>query len=153
MSESDPGDASYINSLQDFSSRIEQFLENNAHKDTPAYRDLAPEYERLRQKASSKIRDFLLVKIRGLSRSNTNIQIIQHNVLLKYKALNAFLIGNHPSAAMEIRQTYNGLVSAYFSKHFARYQSLLSPMQLHVTDKADLLGIGDSQVRKGIVFL
>ncbi|KAF9343251.1 Vacuolar protein sorting-associated protein 52, partial [Mortierella sp. AD094] len=78
-----------------------------------ALKEVGPELERLRIKASlldqhtvENIREFLLAKIKSFRIPNTNVQIMQHSVLLKYKELNQFVMERHSEVAAEIRQTY-----------------------------------------------
>ena len=56
-----------------------------------AKRELDPPLEKLRIKAVSKVRDFLMNNISLLKRPKTNLQIIQQTSLLKYKHFIRFL--------------------------------------------------------------
>lgn len=59
-------------------------------RNSAAYRDVAPELERLRIKTIGRCRDLLMERIFALSTARTNIQIKQ-DVLLRYKTAAAFL--------------------------------------------------------------
>ena len=53
-------------------------------KNAAALADVEPELERLRLKASAKVREFLLQRFYGLRKPKTNIQSLQQNVLLTF---------------------------------------------------------------------
>ena len=53
--------------------------------------DVLPVLENLRAKAVAKSREFLLARIYSLRRPKTNVSIIQHNVMLKFTPVMAFL--------------------------------------------------------------
>lgn len=95
-----------------------------------AFKDVGPELERLRLRAAATIRDFFLTKIRSLRIPNTNIQILQQSVLLKYKDLHRFLMERHGEGAGEVRQTYVNTMKWYFYNHFERYSKGLAKLQV-----------------------
>lgn len=68
-----------------------EYADTDAARETLAINALRPELEKLRVKAIEKIREFLLLKIFLLGKPKTNFQILQQNVLLKYKHLLQFL--------------------------------------------------------------
>lgn len=77
-----------------------------------------------------KIREFLLTKIKSFRTPNTNVQIMQHSVLLKYKELNQFVMERHTDVATEIRQTYANTLRWYFSNQFEHYAAGLEKLQV-----------------------
>lgn len=77
-----------------------------------------------------KIREFLLAKIKSFRIPNTNVQIMQHSVLLKYKELNQFVMERHSEVAAEIRQTYANTLRWYFSNQFENYAAGLEKLQV-----------------------
>jgi hypothetical protein len=109
-------------------------------KGTLALRTTGPELERLRLKASEKIRDFLLKKIDSLKEPNTNIALIQQNVFLKYKELFWFLMERFEEVGIEVHQNYISTVSTYFSSQFDKYIKSLARFLVGHVDKADLIG-------------
>jgi hypothetical protein len=115
-------------------------------------REIGPELEKLRFKATEKIREFLLKKVGSLKTPNTNIAIIQQNVFLKYKKLFQFLVDRFPDIAAEIKINYVNTVSFYYSASFERYLKILSKGQSIVAGKLDLMGSEESVVRKGGIF-
>ena len=66
---------------------------------------------RLRLKAVSKVRSFLLAQISALRKPKTNLTILQNNVLLKYKDCVAFLRNNAPAVFNEVKHTYTDTIS------------------------------------------
>ncbi|GAB5589033.1 Vacuolar protein sorting-associated protein 52 [Umbelopsis nana] len=128
-----------------------RFVKANQNKPIRALQDIGPELEKLRLKAASTIRDFFVNKIISLRIPNTNIQILQQSVFLKYKALYHFVTERHHEAATEIRQTYINTMRWYFYNHFDRYHKGLVKLQSHIADKTDLIGVEES-VKKGGLF-
>ncbi|GJJ69334.1 vacuolar protein sorting-associated protein 52 [Entomortierella parvispora] len=114
-----------------------------------ALKEVGPELERLRIKAVEKIREFLLAKIKSFRIPNTNVQIMQHSVLLKYKDLNQFVMERHGEVAAEIRQTYANTLRWYFSNQFDNYATGLEKLQSVVGDKYDML-CTDENAKKGL---
>ncbi|KAJ2959317.1 hypothetical protein NQZ79_g5266 [Umbelopsis isabellina] len=128
-----------------------QFVKANQSKPIRALQDIGPELEKLRLKAISTIRDFFVSKIITLRIPNTNIQILQQSVFLKYKALYHFVTARHHEAAAEIRQTYINTMRWYFYNHFDRYHRGLVKLQSVIADKTDLIG-AEENVKKGGLF-
>ncbi|KAL0095828.1 Sac2 family-domain-containing protein [Phycomyces blakesleeanus] len=128
-----------------------RFVKANQHRPIKALRDVGPELEKLRLKASASIRDFFVSRIHSLCVPNTNIQIMQQSVFLKYKGLHMFVLERHHDAAAEIQQTYVNSLRWYFHNHFERYSKGLLKLQTVVTDKTDLIGV-EENARKGGLF-
>ncbi|CAG8435701.1 6209_t:CDS:10 [Diversispora eburnea] len=101
--------------------------------------------------AAEKIRDFLLNKIRSLRIPNTNVQILQQSVLLKYKELYQFVMDRYNDVAFEIMHTYINTMKWYFFNHFDRYNRTLQKLQNPVGDKSSMIGY-DENLRKGGIF-
>ncbi|KAJ3216643.1 Vacuolar protein sorting-associated protein 52 [Dinochytrium kinnereticum] len=126
------------------------YVKSQKGKHIRGLKDVGPEMERLRLKASEKIRDFLLKKIEALKAPNTNITIIQQNILLKFKELYWFLLERYSEASVEIRANYCVTVSAYFFASFEKYLKSMSKVQVHkavIADKLDLIGAEESSKR------
>ncbi|KAJ3105839.1 hypothetical protein HDU97_007483 [Phlyctochytrium planicorne] len=116
------------------------YVKSQKGKHIRGLKDVGPEMERLRLRASEKIRDFLIKKIESLKAPNTNITIIQQNILLKFKELYWFLLERYSDASAEIRLNYIVTVSAYFSASFEKYLKSMSKVQAIIADKQDLIG-------------
>eukprot|EP00210_Caulerpa_lentillifera_P001709 g1642.t1 len=105
-----------------------------------AYHDVEPVIEKLRLKAVSKVRDFLLQKIYQLRRPRTNIQIIQQNVLLKFKYFVTFLKEHGEDVYKEVRGEYSKTLSRVLPQHFKSYLSDIERMYQSIATKHDVLG-------------
>ncbi|KAI8073158.1 Sac2 family-domain-containing protein [Gongronella butleri] len=117
-----------------------RFVKANQQKPIKALRNVGPELERLRLKAAATIRDFFVSRIHALCVPNTNIQIMQQSVFLKYKEMHYFCLERHHDAAAEIRQTYVNSLRWYFHNHFDRYAKGLAKLQTVTADKTDVIG-------------
>lgn len=108
------------------------FLEKNeAAQNSAAYKDVAPELEKLRVKAVSKSRDYLMQRIYALRKPKTNIQILQQNVLLKYKYLVTFVNLHGPEVFAEVRAAYIDTLSRVLSSHFRAYLAAIERLKVH----------------------
>ncbi|KAG0172911.1 hypothetical protein DFQ30_009374 [Apophysomyces sp. BC1015] len=121
-----------------------RFVKANQSRPIKALRNVGPELEKLRLKAAITIRDFFISRIHSLCVPNTNIQIMQQSVFLKYKELHMFLLERHQEAAVEIRQNYINSLRWYFHNHFERYSKGLAKLQAVAADKSDLIGVEEN---------
>eukprot|EP00656_Telonema_subtile_P012418 TRINITY_DN16251_c0_g1_i1.p1 TRINITY_DN16251_c0_g1~~TRINITY_DN16251_c0_g1_i1.p1 ORF type:complete len:679 (-),score=234.71 TRINITY_DN16251_c0_g1_i1:153-2189(-) len=115
-------------------------LKDDRARATLAFQDVEPELEKLRAKAAARIRDFLLQKVDQLKMKRTNIQILQQNVLLKYKYFNTFLAAHAPEVSVEVRGSYVETMSRYYHSKFKTYTQSLLKLQVDVAAKDDLVG-------------
>ena len=136
----DEVDEAYLKHLVRLDKRL-RFLKTDPNAAaSAAARDVAPELARLRAKAALKARDFLMQKLYSLRRPKTNVQIIQQNVLLKYKYLVAFLRAHAPEILVEIRacyvETMSGLLKQALQGHVRSLAELQrsAPRELLVPD-------------------
>jgi hypothetical protein len=60
-------------------------------------KELQPELEKLKTKASARLREFLIDKIQMLTKPKTNVQVMQKEVLAKFKVFTEFLKDHFPS--------------------------------------------------------
>jgi hypothetical protein len=90
--------------------------------------------------------------------TTSNINILQQNILLKFKDLYAFLVERHSEVAYEIRATYVSLANGYYSSLFEKYVKALNKLQVFIiriekktviADKLDLIGCEEG-VRRGL---
>lgn len=98
----------------------------------PALLDLVPILQMLQTQASLRIREFLFQKIMGLSRPNTNIQILQQS-LLKYKSLFAYLNGRIPTFGKDIRKYYTAVMRPIFEFYLTTYAQLMEAAEIEPT--------------------
>ncbi|ORZ29767.1 Sac2 family-domain-containing protein [Catenaria anguillulae PL171] len=126
------------------------FVKKNKARHIRAFKDVGPELERLRNKVAEKAREFFLDKIRALRNANTNLQMHQANVLLRYKPLNEFLLQWHPEVAQEVRGHYVHVVARYHQALFERYTKTLSKF-VPVNERNHLFGAMHEEGRDRIV--
>lgn len=105
-----------------------------------AYQDMEPVVEKLRLKAVAKVREFLLQKIYQLRRPRTNIQIIQQNVLLRFKYFVTFLKEHGGHVYAEVRSEYIKTTSRVLTQHFKSYLGDIERMHQAIATKHDVLG-------------
>ncbi|KAJ2783826.1 Vacuolar protein sorting-associated protein 52 [Coemansia javaensis] len=110
------------------------------HRRLRAFGEMQPELERLRLKASARVRGFLLDKIGSLRALSTNAHVVQSSVFLKYRFLNHFLIERHAEAAVEVRDTYIHIMRQYYLDHFEAYRHGLARLERPAADRADVIG-------------
>jgi hypothetical protein len=95
-----------------------------------AFADIESELERLRIKAIQKIRDFFIQKFHSLRKPKTNIQLLQTNVLKKYKPLLDFLQVHGADIFREIRALYVETMGKVLKAALQNYISALSVLKL-----------------------
>jgi hypothetical protein len=77
-----------------------------APSNTCVGRELAPELEKLKIKAMSKIRDYFTTQFNAIRKPKTNIQMVQQTSLVKYSKLYMFLAQASPAGAEDLRSMY-----------------------------------------------
>eukprot|EP01029_Cantina_marsupialis_P018538 TRINITY_DN426_c0_g1_i2.p1 TRINITY_DN426_c0_g1~~TRINITY_DN426_c0_g1_i2.p1 ORF type:complete len:664 (+),score=181.31 TRINITY_DN426_c0_g1_i2:127-2118(+) len=98
--------------------------------ETAAARELIPELQKLKACAVEKAERFLMAKISELKKPNTNIQIIQASVLLKYSALSRFLRDNSPDTFTEVVTVYGSTMSKVLAQMCKSYRSDLGKLKV-----------------------
>ncbi|CAN1811379.1 Vacuolar protein sorting-associated protein 52 A [Linum perenne] len=105
------------------------------------FQDVQPELDKLRQKAVSKVFDFIVQKLQALRKPKTNIQILQQSVLLKYKYAISFLKEHGREVYAEVRSAYIDTMNKVLSAHFRAYILALEKLQLDIATSSDLIGV------------
>ncbi|XP_051632223.1 vacuolar protein sorting-associated protein 52 homolog isoform X2 [Manacus candei] len=137
----------FLEQLRELNGKIEAVKEQ-AFRDTLACADVQHVLEKLKVKAVTKIREFVLQKIYSFRKPMTNYQIPQ-NSLLKYKFFYQFLLGNERNVAQELRDQYVETVSRIYFSYFKSYTGRLMKIQYEeVAEKDDLMGVEDT-AKKG----
>ncbi|KAF8561464.1 hypothetical protein P879_07403 [Paragonimus westermani] len=93
---------------------------------------------KLKIKAVTKIREYLLQKIYALRKPLTNYQIPQ-NQMLKYRFYNEFLLAHDRETAAEIRTEYVNTMSKVYYSYFKAYCSKLNKLQWDTSVEKDML--------------
>jgi len=129
----------YLGYLSELNKKLDHVKQQEMQK-LPSCAQSAPELEKLRTKAVVRIKDFLLQKVNSLKKPKTNLQILQRNVLVRFKSMTQFLAEHHPAVAEEVRGHYVGTMSAVYLKQFRTYVTSLQKLELeYAATKSDLL--------------
>ncbi|TYG70015.1 hypothetical protein ES288_D05G278200v1 [Gossypium darwinii] len=131
----------YMRTLDILSKKLKFVDTDPMVKDSKALKDVQPELEKLRQKAVSKMFDFIVQKLQALRKPKTNIQILQQNVLLKYKYIISFLKEHSKEVHLEVRAAYIDTMNKVLSAHFRAYIQALEKLQLDIATSNDLIGV------------
>ncbi|KAL7858720.1 hypothetical protein AOLI_G00188220 [Acnodon oligacanthus] len=133
----------FLEQLHELNNKI-NFAKELSFRETLACADIQDIVDRLKIKAVSKIREFILQKIYSFRKPMTNYQIPQ-NTLLKYRFFYQFLLANERTVAKEIRDEYVDTMSKIYYSYFKSYSSRLLKVQYEdVADKDDLMGVEDT---------
>lgn len=131
----------YQRTLEILSKKLKFVEDDSMIKASKALKDVQPELERLRQKAVSKVFEFMVQKLYALRKPKTNIQILQQNVLLKYKYVILFLKEHGKDIYTEVRAAYIDTMNKVLSAHFRVYIQAMEKMQLDIASSTDLIGV------------
>ncbi|KAL5713613.1 Vacuolar protein sorting-associated protein 52 [Ranunculus cassubicifolius] len=131
----------YIRTLEILSKKLKFVEVDPMVRSAAALKDVQPELERLRQKAVSKIFEFIVQKLYALRKPKTNIQILQQSVLLKYKYAILFLKEHGKEVYTEVRGAYIDTMNKVLSAHFRAYMQALEKLQLDIATSYDLIGV------------
>ncbi|NXN13045.1 VPS52 protein, partial [Indicator maculatus] len=133
----------FLEQLQELNAKINSVKEQ-AFRETMACADVQHVLEKLKIKAVTKIREFVLQKIYSFRKPMTNYQIPQ-DVLLKYRFFYQFLLANERTVAQELREQYVDTMSKIYLSYFKSYTSRLMKIQYEeVAEKDDLMGVEDT---------
>ncbi|NXS71309.1 VPS52 protein, partial [Pandion haliaetus] len=139
----------FLEQLQELNGKINSVKEQ-AFRETVACADVQHVLEKLKIKAFTKIREFVLQKIYSFRKPMTNYQIPQ-NALLKYsRFFYQFLLGNERTVAQELREQYVDTMSKIYLSYFKSYTSRL--MKIQVGFGGHVRGLGDTLETLGNAF-
>ncbi|XP_057502660.1 vacuolar protein sorting-associated protein 52 A-like [Actinidia eriantha] len=131
----------YMRTLEILSKKLKFVEVDPMVKTSKSLKDVQPELERLRQKAVSKVFEFIVQKLYALRKPKTNIQILQQSVLLKYKYIISFLKEHGKEVYTEVRAAYIDTMNKVLSAHFRAYIQALEKLQLDIATYSDLIGV------------
>jgi len=139
----------YLGHLSELNKKLDHVKQQEMQK-LPSCAQSAPELEKLRTKAVARIKDFLLQKINSLKKPRTNLQILQRNVLVRFKSMTQFLQEHHSAVADEVKMHYVATMSAVYLKQFRTYVTSLQKLELEYSPtKSDLLVTNEGQSGAG----
>ncbi|GJR60707.1 vacuolar protein sorting-associated protein 52 A [Tanacetum coccineum] len=131
----------YLRTLEILSKKLKFVEVDSMVKTSNALKDVQPELDKLRQKAVSKVFEFMIQKLYALRKPKTNIQILQQSILLKYKYVISFLKEHGKEVYSEVRAAYTDTMNKVLSAHFRAYIQALEKLQLDIAGPTDLIGV------------
>ncbi|GJQ09995.1 hypothetical protein GpartN1_g1786.t1 [Galdieria partita] len=136
--ESHPSSKQFAQSLIELQEKV-QFLTKPETRESTVMKDVQPFIQKIASRASEKVRDHLQAKIQMLQNPNTNVQIIQQNVLLKQKEYFLFLRRCTPKMYKEIQNSYVSVISGVYQSLFRKYMDGLLTLREEVNLKGENL--------------
>ncbi|XP_052091207.1 vacuolar protein sorting-associated protein 52 homolog [Mytilus californianus] len=137
----------FLEQLHELHHKI-NFVKEQSFKEARSCFDVKDILEKLKIKAISKIREYILQKINSFKKPMSNYQVPQ-NAMLKFRFFNEFLMSHERHVAREIRDEYVDTMSKIYLSYFKGYLSRLMKLQFEESaDKEDLMGAEDS-AKKG----
>ncbi|XP_039135375.1 vacuolar protein sorting-associated protein 52 A isoform X2 [Dioscorea cayenensis subsp. rotundata] len=137
----------YLKTLESLSKKLKFAEVDSMVTTSKALKVVQPELERLRQKAVSKVFEFIAQKIHALRKLKTSIQIPQDNILLKYRCLIIFLKEHGMEIYNEVKATYIDTMNKILSAHFRAYIQAMGKLQLDIATSSDLIGVETKSTR------
>lgn len=105
------------------------FVKEQSFKDSRSCQDVGDILEKLKFKAISKIREYLLQRVYSFRKPTTNYQIPQ-NAMLKHKFFYKFLMTHEREIAREIRDEYVDTMGKILFSYFKSYTNRLMKLQV-----------------------
>ncbi|KAK9509965.1 hypothetical protein O3M35_004846 [Rhynocoris fuscipes] len=139
-------DKEFLNQLSTLNHKI-SFVKEQSFKEVKCCQDVREILEKLKVKAVSKIRSYLLEQISKFRKPMANYQVPQ-NAMLKYKLFFEFVSSNERAVAQEIYAEYVDTMSKIYYSYFKSYSSLLSKLTYeNAATKDDLMGVEETGSR------
>ncbi|XP_015599149.1 vacuolar protein sorting-associated protein 52 homolog isoform X2 [Cephus cinctus] len=117
----------FLLQLQTLNHKI-NFVKEQSYKEAKSCQDVKEILEKLKIKAMSKIRTYILEQIYKFRKPMTNYQVPQNN-MLKYKFFFEFVLANERNVAEEICGEYIGTMSKIYYSYFKSYSTRLMKLQ------------------------
>lgn len=136
----------FLNHLTTLNYKI-NFVKAQSFNEAASAHDVKDILEKLKIKAMSKIRIFLLEQVYKFRKPMTNYQVPQ-NTMLKFKFFFEFILTHERNVAQEICGEYVDTMSKIYFSYFKSYSGRLMKLQYEeVATKEDLMGIEDNSNR------
>ncbi|GJD12374.1 Vacuolar protein sorting-associated protein 52 A [Galdieria sulphuraria] len=136
--ELDPSNKQFVQYLIELQEKV-YFLSKPETRECAVIKDIQPFTQKMISRASEKVKDHLQSKIQMLQSPNTNVQIIQQNVLLKQKEFFRFLRQCSPKIYKEIENSYVSVISGIYQSLFRKYTDGLLALKQEVNLKGENL--------------
>jgi hypothetical protein len=118
----------FVANLETLNHKI-NFVKEQNFKKAKSCHDVQDILEKLKVKAMTKIRSYLLEQIYKFRKPMTNFQVPQNN-MLKYKLFFEFILSNERNIAEEICGEYIDTMSKIYYSYFKSYSSRLKKLQV-----------------------
>ncbi|CAK4089947.1 unnamed protein product [Aphanomyces euteiches] len=112
-----------------------------------AVQQVDSDLDKLKLRACSQIREWLLGRINDLKKPKTNVQIVQQSTLLKMKYLVEFLNDQAPSLANEFRDTYADTMSRILVGVFKAYHTGLMKFVEESATRTDVIAVEEASLK------
>lgn len=139
-------DKDFLYNLQNLNHKL-SFVKEQNFKESKSCLDVKDILEKLKIKAMTKLRTYLLEQVYKFRKPMTNYQIPQ-NALLKNKFFYEFILSNERNVAQEICNEYIDTMSRIYFSYFKSYSGRIMKLQFEEgATKDDLMGIEDTASR------
>ncbi|KAK9882533.1 hypothetical protein WA026_021880 [Henosepilachna vigintioctopunctata] len=139
-------DKDFLSQLQLLNHKL-GFVKEQGFKESLSCMDVRDILEKLRIKAMSKIREYLLEQVYKFRKPLGNYQVPQNN-MLKFKYFYEFILSNERNVAQEIYREYVDTMSKIYFSYFKSYNNRIMKLQYEeCVTKDDLMGIEDTASR------
>jgi vacuolar protein sorting-associated protein 52 len=123
-------DRTFLEYLHELNHKI-SFLYEKSPGEINCFNDVHDILYKLKIKAITKIREFILQKIAQFRKPMTNYQITQ-DILLKNRFFFEFLMLHDKNVAKECRDEYVNTISKVYFSYFKEYSAKLSKSQVNI---------------------
>jgi hypothetical protein len=147
--EAPPAGADFAAALRQLDAKLAFVARDEAVRRSAAFRDVAPELERLRLAAVARCRSLLLDQIYALRRPRAHIQAKQA-ALLRHADAAAFLRRHGGDIYLEVRAAYADKVSGKLLDVFRSYWAGVERLEAVIAGPDDLLGAPDGAATGGV---
>mmetsp|Transcript_20438 Transcript_20438/g.34213 ORF Transcript_20438/g.34213 Transcript_20438/m.34213 type:complete len:714 (-) Transcript_20438:96-2237(-) len=118
-----------------------------APSETYCGRMLLPEFEKLKLKAISKIREYLTAQFTAIRKPKTNIQMMQQNALVKYAPLFHFVESEATIVADDLRSMYVESMGRTLVNLFKVYYAQLLKLEQVLATKGDFIAVEEGTLK------
>ena len=94
---------------------------NVVGQNSKSLQQIKPEVEKLKHKVCGRAYKFLIAKMNNLRKPNTNFQIYQESILLKYRALVSFLRLHNQDVFQDVCEKYCEIMNNLYSTKLHQY--------------------------------
>ncbi|CAI2357448.1 unnamed protein product [Caenorhabditis sp. 36 PRJEB53466] len=149
INDTDANERGFLEALHELHHKITLIVQRG-NGDAVAVNDTMPILEGLKQKATIKVREWLLQKMFQFRKPLSNYQVFQHQ-LLKCRFFYEFLLHHDLISAKELQDEYIDTISKMFFTYFKAYATRLFKLSMKdVATKDDTLGNIDSSKSAGL---